>query len=181
MWRYNLQLGCRRFAVTFLVEVEYTMGVLVQLLDYLRRYEAIAYELLHRTLGYPLRFLHVTLATRELLDEIRVGKIYCSCLRSSYRHRVTLLRLRWQPTVRWNSMCRLMLPHRNLRSKSLNVCSVSLNVCSKTLNVRSVSWNGHLYYYQDIYVCVFNDAVLIRFFSATTMPRKSLLCRISMR
>ena len=58
-----------------LVEVEYTAVVLTQLLDCLRRYEAAAYKLLHRTLGNPLRILHVTLATRELLDEIRIGKI----------------------------------------------------------------------------------------------------------
>ena len=58
-----------------LVEVEYTTVVLAQLLDYLRRYEATAYELLHCTLGNPLRILHVTLATWKLLDEIRVGKI----------------------------------------------------------------------------------------------------------
>ena len=49
-----------------LVEVEYTAVVLTQLLDCLRRYEAAAYKLLHRTLGNPLRILHVTLATREL-------------------------------------------------------------------------------------------------------------------
>ena len=58
-----------------LVEVEYTAVVLTQLLDYLRRYKAAAYKFLHRTLGNPLRILHVTLATRELLDEIRIGKI----------------------------------------------------------------------------------------------------------
>ena len=44
-------------------------------MDCLRRYEAAAYKLLHRTLGNPLRILHVTLAARELLDEIRIGKI----------------------------------------------------------------------------------------------------------
>ena len=39
------------------------------------RHKAAAYKLLRRTFGNPLRILHITLATRELLDEIRVGKI----------------------------------------------------------------------------------------------------------
>ena len=73
----TLELGIKfgQLSYYLLVKVEYTTVVLAQLLNYLRRHEAAAYELLHRTLGNPLRILHVTLATRELLDEIRIGKI----------------------------------------------------------------------------------------------------------
>ena len=71
--QHSIKFG--QLSYYLLIEVEYTTVVLAQLLDYLRRYEAAAYELLHRTLGNPLRILHVTLATRELLDEIRIGKI----------------------------------------------------------------------------------------------------------
>lgn len=71
--QHGIKFG--QLSYNLLVEVEYTAVVLTQLLDCLRRYAAAAYELLHRTLGNPLRILHVTLATRELLDEIRIGKI----------------------------------------------------------------------------------------------------------
>ena len=71
--QHSIKFG--QLSYYFLVKVEYTMVVLAQLLDYLRRHEAAAYEFLHRTLGNPLCILHVTLAIRELLDEIRIGKI----------------------------------------------------------------------------------------------------------
>ena len=71
--QHSIKFG--QLSYYLLVEVEYTTVILAQLLDYLRRYETAAYEFLHRTLGNLLCILHVTLATGELFDEIRIGKI----------------------------------------------------------------------------------------------------------
>ena len=57
------------------VEVEDAAVVLTQLLDAFGRHEAAAHQLLQRTLRYPLRILHVALATWQLLDEVGIHKL----------------------------------------------------------------------------------------------------------
>ena len=70
--------GCIKFVGIVgdvLLEIEYAAVELTHVLDYRLRHKTASYEVLKQTLGYPLRILDITLATGELLDEVRVYKL----------------------------------------------------------------------------------------------------------
>ena len=70
---HTVELG--QLAHNLRVKVEDAAVVLTQLLNTLWWYETAAYQVLQRTLRYPLGILHVALAARQLLDEVGIDKL----------------------------------------------------------------------------------------------------------